>query len=79
MSKIVELLLTKKPKDIVKTFKKGVDIKSLNKAGEEVVSTVDKVGDVIDKTKQIASTEPSDNKKVGNGGKFTGTGYGADY
>jgi hypothetical protein len=71
--------LTKKPKDIVKTFKKGVDIKSLNKAGEEVVSTVDKVGDVIDKTKQIASTEPSDNKKVGNGGKFTGTGYGADY
>ena len=47
-----------KQKDIVKTFKKGVDVKSLNKAGEQVVSAVDKVGDVIDKTKKLASNEP---------------------
>jgi len=50
--------LTKKPKDIIKTFDKGVDVKSLTKAGEKVVKTVDKVGTVIDQGKQIASTEP---------------------
>jgi hypothetical protein len=71
--------LTKKPQDIIKPLKKKIDIKSLSKAGDEVVSTVDKVGDVIDQGTQIASTEPSDSKKVGNGGKFTGAGYGADY
>jgi len=56
--------LTKNPKDIIKPLKKGVDIKSLSKAGDKVVSTVDKVGDVIDQGTQIASTEPSDSEKV---------------
>lgn len=50
--------LNKKPKDIIKTFDKGVDVKSLTKAGEKVVKTVDKVGTVIDQGKQIVSTEP---------------------
>ena len=66
--------LTKKPQDIIKPLNKKIDIKSLSKAGDEVVSTVDKVGDVIDQGTQIASTEPSDSKKV----SFTG-GAGADY
>ena len=67
--------LTKKPQDIIKPLKKKIDIKNLSKSGDEVVGAVDKVGDVIDKTKQIASTEPSDSEKV----NFTGAGYGADY
>jgi len=56
--------LTKKPQDIIKPLKKKIDIKSLSKAGDEVVSTVDKVGDVIDQGTQIASTEPSDSEEV---------------
>ena len=56
--------LTKKPQDIIKPLKKKIDIKNLSKSGEEVVGAVGDVGDVIDKTKQIASTEPSDSEKV---------------
>ena len=63
--------LTKKPQDIIKPLKKKIDIKNLSKSADEVVGAVGDVGDVIDKTKQIASTEPND--------RFAGTGYGADW